>query len=122
MKYRDLIGAPYKLGGRGPAEYDCAGLVIEVQMRQGIPLSIPHSPHDAAQQLVSMLRILRGAWQELERPRPGCIVFFPTEGHVGTMLDRFRFLHTTSEVGDAHIDSLESELWRTKRRAFYVPK
>jgi cell wall-associated NlpC family hydrolase len=120
VKYRDLIGALYTLGGRGP-EYDCASLAIELQRRQGFAMEIPPSPNAESAQLRTMRVILRGAWREIQNPLRGCLVFFPTEAHVGTMLDGFRFLHTTSEVGHAHIDTLESPLWRTKRRAFYVP-
>lgn len=120
MKCRDLIGAPYKLGGRGP-EYDCASLAIEMQRRQGVSIEIPPSPDKETAQLRTMRLILRIGWRELKRAERGCLVYFPSEGHVGTMLDGFRFLHTTSEVGHAHIDTLESPLWRTKRRSFYVP-
>jgi len=34
----DLIGKRYKNGGRGPAEYDCWGVVLEVFKRNGITL------------------------------------------------------------------------------------
>ena len=33
--YRDLIGLPYRVGARGPSEYDCAGVVLEWMRRAG---------------------------------------------------------------------------------------
>lgn len=32
---QDMIGKPYASGGRGPSEYDCAGVVLEVLKRAG---------------------------------------------------------------------------------------
>lgn len=32
---QDLIGKSYEAGGRGPSEYDCAGVVLEVLRRAG---------------------------------------------------------------------------------------
>lgn len=37
-KGADLIGTPFKYGGRGPDSYDCFGLVMEMCRRNGHPI------------------------------------------------------------------------------------
>lgn len=117
----DLIGVPYRLDGRGPSEYDCAGLFVEVQRRLGILMQIPATPLTVERQAHTMLHILRREWCEVLRPRPGACVFFPQELHVGTVIDGSRFLHTSEELGYAHIDHLDAPQWAHKQRAFYIP-
>jgi hypothetical protein len=35
IDYRDLLGKPYRIGSRGPLEWDCLGVAYEVQRRCG---------------------------------------------------------------------------------------
>jgi cell wall-associated NlpC family hydrolase len=115
----DLLGKPYLLGGRGPDAYDCAGLFAEVQRRLGLPIEIPETPQRGSMQQTAMMKILAQKWHRLERPVPGCCVFFCTGAHVGTMIDQRRFLHTSELFGSAFVDSLDSPEWRNKLRLFY---
>jgi cell wall-associated NlpC family hydrolase len=98
MKLDDLIGKPFKRGGRGPESYDCAGLVVEVLRRRNISLSIPDTPVIEHLQALSMARILRARWVDVEQPLPGCVVFFRPD-HVGVILDRWRFIHADQACG-----------------------
>lgn len=119
----DLIGLPYELGGRGPTAYDCAGLVMEMQRRQGLPGGIPDTGDSKMSDHLTMRRVLQAAWREIEQPEPGCIVFFASDAHVGTMIDDgVRFLHTSSLRGSALIELLDGPLWLRKRRLFYVQR
>ena len=118
----DLIGVPYRVGGRGPADYDCAGLVIELQARQGRILRIPDTGETRLSDHLAMRHVLRLKWRELRFVYPGCIVFFPSQAHVGTMIDARRFLHTTSEMGAACIEDLAAPRWKRARRSFYTPE
>jgi len=34
--YHDLLGIPYRVGARGPKEYDCAGVVLAWMARAGV--------------------------------------------------------------------------------------
>lgn len=43
--WQDLVGLPYSANGRGPHEYSCLGLVIEVQRRVGYEVSDPETEH-----------------------------------------------------------------------------
>ncbi len=117
----DLIGKPYRIGGRGPDAFDCAGLVLEVQRRLGRTIEIPETPGEKAAQYTSMLRILGQHWRSLERPEPGSVVFFETQAHVGTVLDATRFLHTEEDFGGVLIESLGSPRWWRAGRSFWVP-
>jgi cell wall-associated NlpC family hydrolase len=117
MKVEDLIGKPFKRGGRGPDSYDCAGLVVEVLRRRNISLSIPDTPAIEHLQALSMARILRARWVDVEQPFPGCVVFFRPD-HVGVMLDRWRFIHADQACGVC-IEPLNHPMWKSKFAGFY---
>ncbi len=120
--FEDLIGKPYRLNGRGPDFFDCAGLAIEMQSRRGCLLQIPETPADELGQVSAMRRILREAWSPIREAQPGCLVFFPGQQHVGTMVDARRFLHTDSDLGESCIEALNAPAWRRKKRLFYLPR
>ena len=119
--YVDLIGARYLRNGRGPDAFDCAGLVVELQRRQGVPMEIPATPDGERAAASVMLAILRRRWRELEHPRAGCIVFFRNQMHVATMIDERRFLHTDSYTEGACVEKLTDALWRKAACSFHRP-
>lgn len=122
----DLIGVPYVIGGRGPCAYDCAGLVLEMQRRHGRKLHIPETGDSKLSDHRAMRLILGADWlllyETLSGPPAGSVVFFPNDAHVGTMIDSRRFLHTTSDIGYALVESLTSPFWSRKRREFWTPR
>ncbi len=98
--YADLIGKPFVRGARGPAAYDCWGLLQEVLRRMGdSPTDFPSDP--------ALLRTaLADEWQPLERSqvRPGDgILLRATDPeyvwHVGLILDGFQMLHARDDAG-----------------------
>jgi len=120
MRIDDLIGRPYKRGGRGPESYDCAGLVVEVLRRRGIDLKIPETPEAEADQLAAMQAILRAQWVGIERPLPGCLVFFRgVPGHVAVMLNATRFIHVAEDVGQVCLERLEGPVWPRRFVGYY---
>ena len=120
MRIDDLIGKPYRKGGRGPEDYDCAGLVVEVLRRRGIELAIPETPDAEADQLTAMRQILNAQWEAIERARPGCLVFFRgVPGHVAVMLNATRFIHVAEDVGQVCIERLEGPIWPRRFAGFY---
>jgi len=118
MRVDDLIGLPYRKGGRGPEAYDCAGLVVEVMRRRGIELAIPETPAEDGDQYVAMRQILSAEWIPKEQPHVGCVAFFKP-GHVAVMLSRYAFLHTAEDVGQVCIERLDGPLWQRRFAGFY---
>ena len=114
----DLIGKPYQDGGRGPEVYDCEGMFLELQRRRGY-ISSPPQLGTKEQRARAWLHIASREWTQLDRPQPGCAVFFSGDLHVGTMYDRTRFVHTSSELGRSFLDRLDSPHWKAKTPLFY---
>jgi hypothetical protein len=77
------VGKPYQWGGAGPRTYDCSGLVMAAWRRGGLRL-----PHRADLQH-RMIRRKVG----LKNLRPGDLVFFSGDHHVGIYVGRRHFLH-----------------------------
>jgi len=125
LKYEDLIGRPYKLGGRGPADYDCWGLVLEVSRRAGIELPDIDVPADnpARGRVISVQK--RDNFIRLDRPEKYSIVLLRIiddanliRWHVGFVLEAGRFIHTTEKMG-ANISSLKDPKWRLHIEGYY---
>ena len=77
------VGKPYQWGGAGPRTYDCSGLVMAAWRKAG--LSLPHR----ADLQHRMIRRKVG----LKNLRPGDLVFFSGDHHVGIYVGRRHFLH-----------------------------
>jgi len=125
-KLDDLIGRPYRAGGRGPADYDCWGLCMYVAERIGslLPdLDVPQD-NDLRGRLVDRQRA--GAFGRIETPAAGCLVLFRiiddnglVRWHVGTVLPDVRhFIHTTQKMG-VNISSLDRQPWKLFVEGFY---
>jgi cell wall-associated NlpC family hydrolase len=77
------VGKPYRWGGAGPRSYDCSGLVMAAWRQGGLRL-----PHRADLQH-RMIRRKVG----LKNLRPGDLVFFSGDHHVGIYVGDRHFLH-----------------------------
>jgi cell wall-associated NlpC family hydrolase len=77
------VGKPYQWGGAGPRTYDCSGLVMAAWRKAGLRL-----PHRADLQH-RMIRRKVG----LKHLRPGDLVFFSGDHHVGIYVGKRHFLH-----------------------------
>jgi hypothetical protein len=77
------IGKPYQWGGAGPRTYDCSGLVMAAWRKGGLSL-----PHRADLQHRMIRRKVA-----LKHLRPGDLVFFSGDHHVGIYVGRHHFLH-----------------------------
>lgn len=115
----DLIGAPFVYGGRGEnGMYDCYGLLLELNKRQGIDLPDYRSPTES--------RIIAGIflrekqlWQRCD-PEPGCAVLFRVKNlfcHVGFVLDNDSFIHTWEQSGGVLIERLSD--WESRIEGYY---
>jgi cell wall-associated NlpC family hydrolase len=77
------VGKPYQWGGAGPRTYDCSGLVMAAWRKGGLRL-----PHRADLQHRTIRRKVG-----LKHLRPGDLVFFSGDHHVGIYVGKRHFLH-----------------------------
>lgn len=123
---QDLIGKPFVDGGRGPAGYDCYGLVMEVMRRYGIELpDYGLSCLDRAPAAIDAACASAGQdWTKIGTPEPGCLVAiaYPHPGHishVGVVIGPDRFIHTRSRTGGVTLDRLSSPAWQKRIRGYW---
>ena len=104
----DLMGKPYKNGGRGPDAFDCSGLVYFAYKKTGITL-----PVTAEEQGRSGVDVLR------EAILPGDLVIFKIKRdyHVGIMVNEKEFIHASKSRGVA-IDDLSLSYWMRSLQGF----
>jgi len=80
---RKLLGVPYRYGGSSPRTgFDCSGFVRYVYAHFGV--SLAHS---------SFADYWRGKRVGRWAMKPGDLVFFDGEGHVGIYIGHGRFIH-----------------------------
>jgi cell wall-associated NlpC family hydrolase len=77
------VGKPYQWGGAGPRTYDCSGLVMAAWRKGGLRL-----PHRADLQHRTIRRKVG-----IKHLRPGDLVFFSGDHHVGIYVGKRHFLH-----------------------------
>ena len=102
----DMLGKPYRIGGKGPDAFDCSGLIRYAYKRVGINLPPMTEKQIEAGLTVPAADVL-----------PGDLVFFRIKGefHGGIMLNKKEFVHSSKTKG-VSVDSLESSYWR---RSFF---
>jgi cell wall-associated NlpC family hydrolase len=94
-----LVGRPYALGARGPAAYDCWGLVLEARRQLGLPL--PPDFASATLDPVAIDALFHHArpsnWRRVELTMGG-VMLAPDGGHAGVHLAG-RVLHANRRAG-----------------------
>jgi cell wall-associated NlpC family hydrolase len=120
--YQDLIGKPFRFGGRGPDEYDCWGLVRECLRRQGLnPPDYPSAELGTVN--AATLAQAAPAWTAVQTPAFGCVVAFRMNcgmaSHVGIVVGRHQFLHVLEHTHTC-VERLSSPLWRNRITGFYL--
>lgn len=121
-----LIGRPFAHRGRGPAAYDCWGLVMEVY-RQTWGIELPDYAADGSRAFRAVAAATiegeRGAWIELAQgeERPGDVVMLRRFGrplHLGVVLPQRRFLHA-DDPGGVSCPRYDAMAWRSRVLGFY---
>lgn len=120
----DLIGKPFKYGGRGPEFYDCYGLILECLKRynpEGLPPDF-ESTDDHQEILSIMNREKEIAWKRLspQEAGEGSILLIKVLGgntHVGFHLGGNYFLH--SWEGSKMVIMERVSFWKHKIEGFY---
>jgi cell wall-associated NlpC family hydrolase len=116
----DLIGAPFRYGGRGPDAYDCFGLVKECWRRvHGVELPDFQSPTDPGVQCALGATQLQ-LWQPV--PRQAGVMAAIRIGrlvrHCGFLIDEDRMIHAWEHSGGASVVPLNDE-WQRRIEGYY---
>ncbi len=101
---QQMIGAPYRYGGRAPDGFDCSGLVYFSYQQAGI--SVPRS---SKEQLKATAPI------DLDEARPGDLLFFRNVSkvsHVAIYLGGGRFVHAPSTGKQVSVASMDNAYYR----------
>lgn len=124
--YNDLIGKPFKNGGRGPEKYDCWGLAAEIFARHGIQLPDYKINCDDASRIDGQIQSQRSQWINCQNkvPTPALVVIRYAENdllnHVGVYIGAGRFIHTRDKIG-VNIDRVDGTVWKRRIEGYYVP-
>lgn len=121
VKYEDLLGKPFQLGGRGPRFYDCYGICLELATRVGLILPEVLTPETTEDQHDLIGATADKDFEEIPKPEAFCIATFsirrPLVDHCGFVLgDCCRFVHILPQhsVVRARLD-----LYKPRVHAFY---
>ena len=116
----DLVGTPFRYGGRGPTHFDCYGLVLEMFKRAGVENVPDYGSAEDIGRIAAMMNSAELQWKKLDSPRPGALVFVRIgrfNAHVGFCLDGNRMIHTWERSGGVVIERLET--WRRQIVGYY---
>lgn len=97
----DLIGKPFRYGGRGPDHYDCYGLIMEMNRRNGVEIPDCVSPTNH-QEIALLLSDQKRLWKEVSSPKVGdvvCIRIGRFVSHVGYLVSPSSMLHAWESTG-----------------------
>ena len=126
VELNDLIGVPFKNGGRDKSGYDCYGLAIEVYRRYGIELpDYTISAIDAAR-IDQEVATQKPFWVEVDRDHlivPTMVVmrfnFGPLVNHTGVYIGNGLMIHTIQKR-QVHVVSINDGYWSRRIAGFYV--
>ena len=122
--FEGLLGKTFRHGGRGPEEYDCYGLCIEIYRRLGKHLPPVSTSYELEVNNMAM-KVASDFFEQLAGPEPFCLVTFigrpPYSTHVGVVLpDLYHFIHIL-EGTQVTIERLDGLLWKRKITGFFKP-
>lgn len=127
MLIDDFIGIPFVDQGRTADGCDCAGLVMLVMRQYGIELPdvnlACHSdlvPGAMSKELAKMRKI--------DSPQVPCLVAFALipdlpgwASHLGVVIDKRRFLHTSSRIGSSSLCRLDHPYYANHLVGYWAP-
>lgn len=119
-EWSDLVGKPFRLGGRGPDAYDCYGLVMEIGRRAGVNLPDLQSPEHLSE-VASAIESGIDLWEPCEA-HPGAIVTLRVcdpkrVSHVGVVLPFDQVLHAWAPAGGVCKEPLAN--WKRRILGYY---
>lgn len=113
--YEDLIGTPFKFGGRGPDYFDCWGLVMEMLKRIGI-FPPDYGWHDEAAAIQAMMIGARQKhWQKAPMKQSAVLLFRVGRyvRHVGFAISATQFIHVWERSNGVVVENF-SEDWNKR--------
>lgn len=123
VKYEDLLGKSFVMGGDGIEGFDCYTLSREVCERVGIKLPEKQSILDLEARSEAINVGKNEDYIRLEKPEPYCIVTFkivpPFVTHMGVVLeDKRHFIHVMKKRLVC-VEKLNHKYWQQKMEGFY---
>lgn len=126
FEYADLIGKPFKWGGRGPDYYDCYGLVEEMSRRIGRKVPDYTSP-TVHQHIADLIEQQVSYWTPCEA-EPGAVatirIMVPYEGrmrqlvsHVGMVLPHGKLIHAWQKANGVAVERIAE--WERRITGYY---
>lgn len=122
--YSDLIGKPFAYGGRGPENYDCYGLSLEIYRRLGLDISGVADYSEERPELADrMSEALNRFSDRIPGPEPWAVAAFYVHPryvtHMGLVLpDCTRFVHVL-EHKTVVVSPLSDPFWKKRLAGFY---
>ena len=124
MKYEDMIGIPFKEGGRDLSGLDCVGIILVLLKRLGKYVPEYESCFDEYKKHVLIMDEIAKRCTPLAGPEPLCIVTFWKDNpdytsHLGMVLENgYEFIHCPRNAGVV-VQRLDAEPWKRKITGFY---
>jgi cell wall-associated NlpC family hydrolase len=120
VTYVDLLGAPFRKGGRGPDEFDCYGLVKYLIHRATGQVVPDYVTPDGTGATHALMITSREFWRRLPGPKVGSMIFFKIGRevcHVGYMISNGLFIHAWEPSGGVTVERLSQ--WEKRIDGFY---
>ena len=126
IDYSDLIGVPFKDGGRDyHTGLDCYGLVMEVYRRMGIELPEYYAPAMDSEAVNAQFKDGIHQWERVDGNVPMSMIAIKFNSsvvnHTGVYLGNCLFLHTRERIG-CNVDRVDSPAWRRCIEGYYIYK
>lgn len=126
FNYTDLIGIPFKDGGRDKNGVDCWGLAKLCFKRQNIKVKDFDISCFNNIRISNELELNKPYWDKLEKPVFGCLVVCNIgcnnsywANHVGIFVDNQKMLHSYNGVGVC-LSSIKR--WKNHVIGYYLPQ
>lgn len=127
--YEDLIGIPFKDGGRSKKGFDCYGLVAEIYKRNNIILPEYYAPAFNSELINKQITEAKqlNIWERVtgkEIPKLAIIALkFNSNlcNHVGVYIGAGKFIHMRNKIG-CNIDRVDSPAWKRCIEGYYIYK
>lgn len=120
--YIDLLGKAFEYGGRGPEQYDCYGLAIELYRRCNISLPDYMSSDNPIIQSASFEHGADRFFDQVIKPEPMGLITFQIlpkyVTHCGIYVGNGKFIHIMSKIKVA-IEELNNDIWKHRQRGIY---
>lgn len=113
----DLLGKPFRTGARGPLEFDCVGLFLEIQHRLGVPVPEWRSH-------VRLLDMAKLQWERIAsydtQPGDGILIFGDNpRWHLGVVCGKGEMIHANEDAGAVVKERYNAFPWQNRIEGFY---